>query len=159
MRLAYVLTLILSLAVSLSTASADEKSHRAAAEKVLEVTNTEDTMKKSIANVLDMQTKAQPALGQFRPVMEKFFAKHLSYAAIKEELIDLYVTEFTEEELKGLADFYATPLGKKAVEKLPVLMSKGGEIGMKRVQQNQAELQQMIRDELAKPKTPAPATE
>lgn len=155
MRYFSFLVAIASVVVSASSSRADEKSHRAAAENVLTVSKTEETMKKSIDNMLDLQIKQQPVLKPLRPAMEKFFAKHLSYADIKDELIDLYVAEFTEEELKELARFYQTPLGKKSVEKLPVLTAKGAEIGMKRVQANQAELQQMIREELAKPKPPA----
>jgi hypothetical protein len=155
MRAAILSLTMVSVVLSATFAGADEKSHRAAAEKLLVISKTEETMKKSIQNMLDLQTKQQPVLKPLRPAMEKFFEKHLSYASIKDELIELYVAEFTEEELTGLAEFYQTPLGKKAVEKLPVLMSKGGEIGMKRVQENQAELQQLIRDELTKPKPPA----
>jgi uncharacterized protein len=131
---------------SLPAARADEKSHRAAAEEMLQAANTEQTMQAAIDQVLDVQIKANPELAPVKGVMKKFFAKHLSYAALKDDLIKIHMEQFTETELKEIAAFYRTPAGKKAVEKLPILMQKGSELGMRRVQENAAELKQMIED-------------
>ena len=131
-------------------ARADERSHRAAAEEMLEAANTEQAMQAAIDQTLAVQVKANPQLEPAKGVMKKFFAKHLSYAALKDDLIKIHMEEFTESELKEIAAFYRTPAGKKAVEKLPILMQKGSELGMKRVQEHAAELRQMIEDELKK---------
>ena len=81
--------------------------------------------------------------------MKRFFAKYISYASLKDDLIKMYSEEFTEQEnWKELATFYQTPLGKKVIEKTPKLSAKGAQLGMERVQANQAELQKMIQDEL-----------
>ena len=58
-----------------------------------------------------------------------------------------YTQEFTEPELKQLTAFYKTLLGQKAVEKMPKLLFIGGQIGMRRVQANEAEFRQMIEAE------------
>ncbi len=140
-----VLTLVLATAAA--SAFADENSHRAAAEEVLTLCNTEKVMQAALDTTLGAQLKANPALEPVKDVMKAFFAKYLSYAAVKEDLISLYVTEFTEAELKELAAFYRTPTGKKSIEKLPVLFQKGSDIGTKRVQEHLPELQQMIQAE------------
>jgi hypothetical protein len=145
-----VAALALVLAGAPSRAWADEESHRAAAEDLLKATNTEKTMQAAIDQMLAVQLKANPRMEPFKDVMKKFLSKHVSYAAVKEDLISMYTAEFTEDELKEIATFYRTPTGKKAIAKLPVLMQKGAELGLKRVQENSAELKQMIEDEIKK---------
>jgi len=131
-------------------ARADEKSHRKTAEDLLKAMDVEKTMQASIDAALDLQIKANPGLARFKDVMKKFLTKHMSYASIKEDLIKLYVKEFTEDELKDLMKFYQTPTGKKFLKKAPVMMQKGGELGLKRVQENMPELKKMIEDSLKK---------
>jgi hypothetical protein len=148
-----------ALALVLASASsrlwADEASHRAAAEDLLKVTNAEKMMQVTIDQMMSLQLKANPQLEPLKDTMKKFLNKHLSYAALKDDLIKLYMAEFTEAELKEITAFYRTPTGKKALEKMPILMQKGGELGAKRVQENSAELKQMIEEEL-KRKKPSP---
>jgi hypothetical protein len=136
--------------VTNGVAQADDKSHKAAAEQLLKVTDAEKLMERSIDVVLDQQLKANPQLAPAKEAMRKFFKKHLSYASIKDDMIKIYTEEFTEDELKKAVEFYSTPVGKKLAAKMPVLLQKGGELGMKRVQENAEELRQMIEEELNK---------
>lgn len=140
----------LMLAGASWAAWADEKSHLAAAEEFLRAANTEQTMLATIDQMLAVQLKANPQLEPVKDVMKNFFAKHLSYSALKDDLIKVYMAEFTEAEMKEIAAFYRTPTGKKTIEKMPVLMQKGAELGMKRVQDNLAELKQRIEKALKK---------
>lgn len=133
-----------------SVAWADEKSHRAAAEDLLKAANTEQALQAAIDQTLAIQLKANPQLAPVKDVMKKFFAKHLGYSALKDDLIKIHMEEFTEAELKEIAAFYRTPTGKKAADKLPALMQKGAELGMKRVQENADELRRMIEEALKK---------
>jgi hypothetical protein len=134
------------------TLRADEKSHRAAAEEMLQACDMEKTMQATLNQVLDVQVKAHPDLLPVKDVLKAFLNKHISYPAVKEDLIRMYTAEFTEAELKEVTAFYRTPTGKKAVQKMPVLMQKGAELGMKRVQENAGELKAMIEAELKKGK-------
>jgi hypothetical protein len=142
--------IVFVLTIAPAAVRGDDESHRKAAEELLKAVKTEKVLAASIDQSLDMQVKANPAIKPFREVMKKFLTKHLSYAALKNDLIKLYTKEFTEKELKQLAAFYKTPVGKKAAEKMPALMAKAGQLGMKRVQDNQEELKKMIQDELKK---------
>ncbi len=149
------LRLLFAIAIASAIASvaiADTKSHRKAAEDLLTTMGVENQMARSIDQSLEAQIKMTPVMAQFKEPMKKFFSKYMSYASLKDDLITTYVDAFTEKELKEITAFYKTPVGKKMVEKMPELMSKGMEIGMKRVQDNQAELQKMIQEEVAKPK-------
>jgi hypothetical protein len=53
--------------------------------------------------------------------------------------------------LKKLAEFYKTPLGKKASEKMPQLAFIAGQIGLRQAQAHQTELRQMLDEQKNKP--------
>ena len=53
--------------------------------------------------------------------------------------------------MKKLTEFYKTPVGKKANEKMPQLALIAGQIGLKKAQANQTELRQMLEDQKNKP--------
>jgi uncharacterized protein len=135
-----------------STAFADTKSHRKAAEEVLETLGVQAQVDKSIDQSLEAQAKAEPAMVPFKDVVKKFMTKHMSYASLKEDFITAYVDAFTEEELKEIAAFYKTPIGKKMAGKMPEVSYKLSQLGSKRLQENQEELMKMIQAEAGKPK-------
>jgi hypothetical protein len=81
----------------------------------------------------------------------KFLTKYLDWASVREDTITAYTQEFTEPELKKWTEFYKTPVGKKANEKMPQLVFIAGQIGLKKAQVNQAELQQMMEERTKQP--------
>jgi hypothetical protein len=132
-----------------STALADAKSQRKAAEEMLNAMGVEAQMTKAIDIQIEAQAKTAP---QLKEPMKKFFDKHTGYASMKEEIITNYAEAFTEKELKEITAFYKTPVGKKLAGKLPELSGKSMELGGKRVMENQAELIKILTDEMSKPK-------
>ena len=83
--------------------------------------------------------------------VSKFLNKYLNWESVKEDTITAYTQEFTEPELKKLTEFYKTPVGKKASEKMPQLAFIAGQLGLKKAQAHQAELRQMLDDQKSKP--------
>ena len=132
---------------------ASDASHRAAAEALLNLMDMDNLLNQSIDQMLEMQVKQNPAIGQYQTQMKAFLSKYMSWASMKEDMIKIYMDEFSEQELKELLAFYQTPLGKKTVQKMPKLMAKGAEMGQQRVQQHLPELQQAIQEQATK-KTP-----
>src|SRR5207249_10482288 len=51
-----------------------------------------------------------------RDQFKKLMTSHLAIAALTKAMIDSMVTNFTTEELKALADFYGSPVGKSAMQ-------------------------------------------
>jgi hypothetical protein len=161
----YVLTMAAALTLAAPAAMAQapaapaaaqplSNSLRKVAEEALEVANMEKNMTASIDRMLAMQTQQIPSMKNMEPVLRAFINKYMGWAAIKEELVQLYAREFTEKELKELTKFYQTPTGRKAIEKMPLLMQGGMEIGQRRMQEHMPELQQAIAEKL-KSQTPA----
>jgi hypothetical protein len=129
---------------------------RKAAEEALEVANTEKNIATSIDRMLAMQSQQNPNLKAMEPVFREFFSKYMSWAVLKEDMVQLYAREFTEKELKEMTKFYQTPVGRKALEKMPILMQGGMEIGQRRMQEHMPELQQAIAEKM---KSQSPTTD
>ena len=75
----------------------------------------------------------------------------VNWESVKEDTITAYTHEFTEPELKKLTEFYKTPVGKKASEKMPQLAFIAGQIGLRQAQVHQTELLQMLEAQKNKP--------
>ncbi|HMG05050.1 MAG TPA: DUF2059 domain-containing protein, partial [Chthoniobacterales bacterium] len=123
---------------------ADEASHRKAAESLLSQMNMDAVLSQTIDQTLQMQIKANPAIAPYEQEMKNFLKKYMSWAGLQEDMVKLYADAFTESELNELSKFYQTPVGKKTLQQMPVLMSKGAEIGQRRVQEHLPELQNTI---------------
>ena len=125
-------------------AHADEAARRKAAESLLQLMDMQAVLTQSIDQMLDMQIKQNPMIAPYQQEMKDFFAKYMSWQSLKEDIINIYAAEFTESELAELNKFYQTPVGRKALQKTPLLLAKSAELGQKRVQEHLPELQQAI---------------
>jgi uncharacterized protein len=143
---------VVALLMAAAPVTRNDRTHRQAAEELFKVMSIDKQMENAMDQTLTMQIKTQPALVPYKEVMRKFFAKHISYAALKDDLIKIYTEEFTEEELRQIVAFYRTPAGKKLVEKSPALLGKCMQLSANRVQKHEDELKQMIEDEAKKQK-------
>lgn len=126
------------------SALSDDKS-RIEAEALLDSIGMQTALEQSIEQMLQIQLQQNPALVPYKNVMLEFFSKYMSYESLKPKMIDLYAKEFTASELKEINNFYATPTGRKTLEKMPRLMAQGGQIGAQSVQDNMQELENMIK--------------
>ena len=118
--------------------------HTAAVQEFFDVMKMKENTDRTIDQMLAMQVNQQPQLAAFKDVMTKFLRKHVSYDALKDDLVKLYRDAFAEDEIRAMTAFYRTPVGQKAVSKLPTLTATAGQMGMNRVQANMGELQQAI---------------
>lgn len=96
-------------------------------------------MFKQVSNTMPEDKRAK-----FMDVMNQFTTKYISWEGIKDQLAAAYAQEFTEKDLKELAAFYLSPLGKKLGEKQPAIMAKSALLGQQAMQGHQAELTQMM---------------
>jgi hypothetical protein len=135
-----------------ATIRADDASHRKAAEALLGMMDMDNMLSQTVDQMLAMQVQQNPAIAPYQAQMKTFLNKYMSWASLKDDMVKLYVAEFSESELNELNKFYQTPLGKKTVQKMPGLTAKGAEIGQKRVQDHLPELQAAIKAETEKKK-------
>ncbi|NVO84712.1 DUF2059 domain-containing protein [Hymenobacter terrestris] len=124
--------------------------HRRAAEALLTATNSEQNITLNIDQMLAAQLAQNPSIKAVEPEMRSFFAKYMSWASLKEEMVQLYANAFTEKELQELTKFYQTPIGRKTIEQLPQITAASMEIGQRRVKEHLPELQQAIAEKMKK---------
>lgn len=128
------MALVLCFVLTCSTAFGGEKEHRALAEQLIKITEGDKVMEKMKAQVtmifqqitaqMDVQEADRPKLESYSKRFEAILAEDMAWEKIKERYVDLYTSVFTEEETKGLVDFYESDLGKKVTGKMPDLMQQ-----------------------------------
>jgi hypothetical protein len=111
-----ILTLFISSSLAFSAPDTPE-SRRHEAERYLQATPPkalfEDMADKMAANLPPDQ----------REQFKKLMTSQLDIAALTKAMIDSMVKHFTTEELKALADFYGSPVGKSAMQKFGAYMA------------------------------------
>jgi len=84
------------------------------------------------ANIKPLMTNALPP-GEYRETLVNLFFEKFHSKADAGQLLDLAVPVYdkylTDAEVKGLIDFYNTPLGQKAIKVLPKIMSECQDAG------------------------------
>lgn len=138
-----------SICITCAGAFADTESSLQA-EAMLSSIGMEKMFNQTIEKSLDMQLKQNPSMQPYKAVMQRFFAKYMSYESLKTELVDLYAKAFTAQELKEINAFYRTQTGAKAIALMPELFAKGSDIGTQHVQSHVDELKAMISEEAAR---------
>lgn len=116
----------------------------AAAEELLVALKVKDNLQNGIDQLVDAQVRVNPALGQFRETFRNFIQKYMSWDALRNDLVGIYSTEFSEAELKELSAFFGTPAGQKFAEKQQTLNLRTAMLTQQRIQQHLPELQQAI---------------
>jgi hypothetical protein len=111
-----ILTLFISCGFAFSAPDTPE-TRRKEAERYLQATPPktlfEDMADKMAANLPPDQ----------RDQFKKLMTSQLDIAALTKAMLDAMVKDFTTEELKALADFYGSPVGKSAMQKFGVYMA------------------------------------
>jgi len=114
------------------------------AERLLKAMGTDTMLEQSFENIKkqmpayteqmarEMGTKIPPEVAaiqkEYTEKLMQMISEELRWDRIKADLIALYAGTFTEEELKGLIEFYQSPLGRSFTAKQPELMKKSMEI-------------------------------
>ena len=154
MKYCLITALLLGLSVF---AKADDASHKAAAMKLLSKVNSKETMMASFSAMLEPMSKQlaqqgipQAGIDEVKAAVTDWLKKEVDFDVIAPKLADLYMKEFSEDELDQIVKFYDTPLGKKLLAKLPILMQQGALIGQQVLQEKQGDLQKKVVEILTK---------
>jgi hypothetical protein len=95
------------------------------------------------SSVLDSQPD-NPRAKQFVDAFVARFQKHFDPNSLNERVIPIYDKYFTAEDLKGLLDYYRSPLGQRMLKTLPDVARESQEagyaLGQKAAQETMEEL-------------------
>lgn len=138
-------------------ALADEDSHRAAAERLLEASRVEAMTEQMYAQMPQMlsQMIAQGDTSgmsaeqrqQLLTTAMDFVEKRVGYAAMKPDYVTLYAEAYSEEDLDALADFMESPLGQRFLDATPELMMSASELAQQRMMDAMPEMMQLLAEE------------
>lgn len=174
------ITLAIVLGSGLSILRADDATHSAAAAKLLDTMGVDRSMKAgfdamlgpALQNVMKSTGMPPVAETELRKAFKAWISEDFDMEKVRNQMIVIYASAFTEAELEQLVEFYRSPLGVKTLEKMPVLMQQGAQIGMAEGSEKQPQLKariQPILDRYARkeadptqgigPKPPSPGEE
>ena len=116
---------------------------RALAEELLRINGTRQAMEATVEASLRQLGSApdDPA----RPAMERFVRKCFAFDALKGELTELYLENYTPDELRALIAFYRTPLGRKKAQADARIGAALSKITNRRFAEGLPELQKELR--------------
>lgn len=92
------------------------ESPRQAALEFLIARGTPGALDQTIEMMIDQAVKAQPKIKSQRAELKRYYETIIGFEVLKKPMIELYLREFTPNELNHLTAFYRTPLGKKLVQ-------------------------------------------
>lgn len=127
-----------------SASLADTASHREAVHKLFELTGMQKQIEESVDNVLALQLAQSPQLAANKAVVHEFLERHIGWHSLQDALTEMYLQEFSEQELKEMIAFYSSATGQKVIERLPLLVQKRNQLASQRLQQNIGELQYQL---------------
>ena len=128
----------------LSSAFADDASHREAVHKLFELTGMQQQIEESVDSVLALQLAQSPQLANNKAVVREFLERHIGWHSMEDALTDMYLREFSEQELNEMIAFYSSATGQKVIKRLPVLVQMRNQLASKRLQENIGELQYQL---------------
>lgn len=131
-----LLIILLASSVFVLSATDTPETRRHEAERYLQA----NPPKAMLADMADKMAPNLPAdqREQFKRVM----TTQLDVAALTKAMTDSMVKHFTTEELKALADFYGSPVGKSAMQKFGAYMADIMPVMQTEIMKAQAKLSQ-----------------
>jgi hypothetical protein len=125
-------------------AAADSSAHRQQVETLFRLTQMETKIEESVDSVVQLELQQNPQLQANKQVLETFLQKYIGWEALKEDIAQMYMRNFSEQELKEMNAFYITPTGQKVINVVPELVEQRNQLAMQRLQQHIGELQKLI---------------
>lgn len=129
---------------STKTVKQPEKSKTDYAKEIIELTDVKKTVDQVIMQLDQMQGSMLTQMGisgdekekamEFQKKFQATMLEVLDFEKMEPDYIDLFVSVYTLEELKGITDFYKSPVGKSMVQKQPQVLKKSMEISQSRLQ-------------------------
>jgi len=135
--------LALLIALPLRAEEANDKTVR----ELLAVTQTQKLMDGMIAQMDAMMQASmkqalagrtvspdqQRILDDTRAQMVALFKNEMAWETFEPLMIDIYRKTFTEEEVKGMLDFYKSPAGQAVIAKMPAVMQASMQMAQSRM--------------------------
>jgi hypothetical protein len=134
-RFAPLFIFLATLGMVAKPALADDADARATASKLIDMTHGKESIRQGFDTVINgiisnMQTHGLPEAGvdEIKAAVDKWYTSEINFEEIRPKMVDVYVKDFSGDELKQILAFYQTPVGQKAIKEMPDVMREGATI-------------------------------
>jgi hypothetical protein len=83
-----------------------------------------DQMFEGMAEQMGINETDRPAFEKYMQKLAALMREEMSWAKIKEPTIEIYLQNFSKDEVHGLIEFYSSEVGKSMIQKMPVVMQE-----------------------------------
>jgi hypothetical protein len=164
---------VLALALCIPfTAHADDASKRAKAEELIGILHSEKmvtqlsaNLKKQVADAAQQVTGSSPTpenkarLDEFEKKVSGLFDEQLGWNVMGPQIVDVYATTFTEDELTAIVNFYKSPAGSAFLTKTPEVNNQLNQLAQPKLAALQTQVRLAFEDFRKSQQTaPAPPT-
>ena len=122
------------------TPAAPPPARMRAAEELLVAMDMERTFTRTMEAMIEQQKAQNEVFAQNEAEFRAFFRRYMGWEELRPDFVRLYAETYTEDELRQLAAFYRTPLGRRVMETIPQLSTRSTEITQRRVMEHMPEL-------------------
>jgi len=81
----------------------------------------------------------------------EFMNEYLDFESLQADFVEFYVSEYTAEELSELAEFYASDLGQKTIDKQTRMGMKSAQRFQQLMVDHRAEFMEMVQNAMQSP--------
>ena len=153
MKIKQLVFFIVLLVIPLS-AYGDEKTQLA--KELMTLTNMNQMLKQVQAQAKQMgreimaqfdipENQREKAAAFQNRLYDKIF-ETMRFTEMENEYIELFTSVYTVEELKGIVDFYKSPVGKSLIQKQPMVIQKAMEISQNKIRVLMPEIEKMAKE-------------
>lgn len=143
--IAIVAVVVLAVAAEAAAGLFGGSSGRKSAEKLMEIFRMPESVDAAVDYVISAESQGNPDFKLQERVFRAFAAKYVSWEALKDEIVGLYLKEFDADELEALVRFYETPAGRKSIARMPALMAQTSDLVQNAFARHEGELQEMLK--------------
>lgn len=111
----------LMIGVSAAGPAFGQAKDRAKAERAIAAMKLEENWTITVAMYARMMVDEMPFLAPYRDIVVDYAEEKLGWAQVKEDVIKVYMSHYTDEELEALRKFYESPAGQKSLHVAPLI--------------------------------------
>ena len=123
-----------------------EMSAEDAAREMLEASGVEKQLIPVMKQMIRLQAQAMEEFGMEidLEILDRWIDENISWVDFESGFIEIYTDLFTRDEMLQIAAFQRSPAGRKSIELMPVLMERGGQLGLRVATEKMPKLIEML---------------
>ena len=154
---------VFALLASTSLFAADSPPSEASILKLLEVTNSRSLLEGSMGNVdgvmrnaikqslqgKQISDEAQKVLDDMSTKVMQLMKDEMNWDSLQPAFMEIYKRSFTQKEVDGMLDFYATDAGKAVIAKMPIVLQGSMDLVQVRMTNLMPKIQKVQQESIA----------